>query len=70
MTDQIRIEIPPGGEHDFVGKVMLYFSLQPYEKIIMSTHGYPFLDYPGVSSYVFRREGKGQVHIGAAKEIG
>jgi hypothetical protein len=49
---------------------MLYFSLQPYEKIIMSTHGYPFLDYPGVSSYVFRREGKGQVHIGAAKEIG
>jgi hypothetical protein len=29
----------------------------------MSTHGYPFLDYPGVSSYVFRREGKGQTHV-------
>jgi hypothetical protein len=46
-----------------MGEVVLYLPLQGYEKIIMSTHGYPFLDYPRVSSYVFRREGKGYTHV-------
>jgi hypothetical protein len=40
--------ILPDREHDFVGKIMLYLSLQPPQQVGMALHGYSFPDNPEI----------------------
>jgi hypothetical protein len=48
VPDETGAEIPPGGKHDFMGQVSLYFSLQPFEQVEMPSQRYPFLDDAGI----------------------
>ena len=44
VANEIRAKIAPGGQHDFMGQIMLYFSLQPSQQVKMPAHRYPFLN--------------------------
>ena len=44
VSEVVRASIIPDREHDFVGKIMLYLSLQPLQKVGMALHSYSFAD--------------------------
>lgn len=59
----VRANITPDREHDLMGQIMLYLSLQPSQQVRMATHSYSFPDDSEVTFQMLIRERGRKYHL-------